>query len=70
MYPHLTDQLVSQHQTDMRIDARQAHRAGRAQRNPAFLAGKRPYGRHPVRRRAGYALVSLGLRLAYAAGED
>ena len=60
MYPHLTDQIVSQHQNDMRTDARRAHRFTRIQRNH----------RHPVRRRAGYALVSLGLRLAYAAGED
>jgi hypothetical protein len=60
MYPHLTDQIISQHQTDMRTDARRAHRAGLTQRNH----------RHAVRRRAGYALVTLGLRLAYAAGED
>ena len=65
MNPNLTDQIVSQHVTDMRADARRAHRPGLAQRNPASVAG-----RHPVRRRAGYALVSLGLRLAYAAGED
>jgi hypothetical protein len=70
VYPHLTDRLVSQHQNDMRTDARRAQRPGLTQRNSAFLAGKTPYGRHPVRRRAGYALVSLGLRLAYAAGED
>ncbi|HEX4063082.1 MAG TPA: hypothetical protein VHY58_18850 [Streptosporangiaceae bacterium] len=60
MYPHLTDQLVSQHQTDVRTDARHTHRFVRSPRNH----------RNPVRRRAGYALVSLGLRLAYAAGED
>jgi hypothetical protein len=70
MNPNLTDQIVSQHVTDLRTDARRTRRPGVTQRNPAFLAGRMPHGRHPVRRRAGYALVSLGLRLAYAAGED
>jgi hypothetical protein len=56
MYPHLTDQIITRHQTDMRTDARRAHRDNRQHR-------------HPVRRRAGYALVTIGLRLVYTADE-
>jgi hypothetical protein len=60
MYPHLTDQVVSQHQTDIATQARQSHRPSQVHQRHE----------HPIRRRAGYALVSLGLRLAYTAGQD
>jgi hypothetical protein len=56
MYPHLTDQIVTQHQADLRTDARRSHRGGIQHR-------------YAIRRRAGYALVSIGLRLAYTADE-
>lgn len=36
----------------------------------ASLRADRHRRSHPVRRRAGYALISIGLRLAYAAGDD
>jgi hypothetical protein len=60
MYPHLTDQVIDQHQAEVRTLARQAHRASQVHQRHE----------HPIRRRAGYALVSLGLRLATTAGED
>jgi hypothetical protein len=73
MNTHLTQQIATQRQTEMRQEAarraghRQARRAHRAHRmRQASQAGHS----HPVRRRAGYALISIGLRLAYAAGED
>lgn len=80
MYPYsvyLTEQIAAHRQTDMRKSAdrraaaHQARRAGLA--GPSRRASFRP-GRsrrsHPMRRRAGYALISIGLRLAYAAGDD
>ncbi len=73
MYPHQTEQMASQHQTEMREEAarRAGHRQARLahrvrQASPAATDGHS----HPVRRRAGYALISIGLRLAYAAGDN
>jgi hypothetical protein len=60
MYPHLSDRIVDQHQAEVRTVARQASRASQVHQRHE----------HPIRRRAGYALVSLGLRLVYTAGED
>ena len=70
MNTHLTEQIAAQRQTEMRDEA--AHRAGHRQARQAHrLRQASQAGRsHPVRRRAGYALISIGLRLAYAAGED
>ena len=73
MNTHLTQQIAIQRQTDMRQEAadragrRQARRAHRIRQASQATAQGRS---HPVRRRAGYALISIGLRLAYAAGED
>jgi hypothetical protein len=72
MNSYLTERIAAQRQSELRDAA--AHRAGHRQarqahksRRASFRPGKRS---HPVRRRAGYALISIGLRLAYAAGED
>jgi hypothetical protein len=70
MNTHLTEQIATQRQTDMRHEA--AHRAGHRQARQAHRVRQASTASHshPVRRRAGHALISLGLRLAYAAGED
>lgn len=71
-HPYQAEKMASQHGSDLRAlcarseYARQARRARRSGHAPAARQG----GRHIIRRRAGWALVSLGLRLAYAAGED
>jgi hypothetical protein len=70
-HPYQAEKLASQHRSDLRAVsaraeyARQARQARRSGHAPAHQGG-----RHLIRRRAGWALVSLGLRLAYAAGED
>jgi hypothetical protein len=65
MYTHLTEQLADQRRAELHA------RSGHAQPHPQGRAATaRRQHRHPIRRRAGYALVSLGLRLAYVAGED
>lgn len=70
MHPYLSEMIVRQQQADLRAQsagrghARNAARAGQARQ-----ARARRSRRHPIRRRAGWALVLLGLRLAYAAGE-
>jgi hypothetical protein len=79
MHPYLAEQIASQHETELRAlsadsnHAKQAQRARRAQRarqaRQALVRRGHPDPR-PIRRRAGWALVSMGLRLAYAAGED
>jgi hypothetical protein len=70
MNPHLTEQLVSQHETDLRTlrahegqaqQARQGRRVTRALEHNGH--------RHAMRRRAGWALVSLGMRVACTADE-
>ncbi|HEY3735128.1 MAG TPA: hypothetical protein VGL63_14550 [Streptosporangiaceae bacterium] len=68
MNPHMIEQMTSQHQDDLRTLRAQSdvpHRTQQAGQDTADQG-------HPgvIRRRAGWALVSLGLRLAYAAGED
>jgi len=56
------------HQTQAAPNA-QAGRQARAARQAGEVLATRAQ-RHRIRRRAGWALVALGLRLAYAAGED
>ena len=71
MNQYQAGKLASQHRADLlelaarHGDARQARAAGRA--GEVLVARAQ---RHRIRRRAGWALVGLGLRLAYAAGED
>ena len=69
MHPYLTQQIAAQRETELREHGasrhtRQVLRVRQA--SPASAPGRS----HRVRRRAGYALISIGLRLAYAAGED
>jgi hypothetical protein len=59
MHPYMAQQLVSQHQAGLRALAARASRTGQA-RQVAQHHGHR----HAIRRRAGWALVSLGMRLA------
>lgn len=70
MNSYLTERIAAQRQTELRDAA--THRAGHRQARQAHRVRQATeHGRsHPVRRRAGYALISIGLRLAYAAGED
>lgn len=74
MNPYQAEKIASQHRSELRAlsarcgHARQARQAQRAQRAGQALAHHG--SRHLIRRRAGWALISLGLRLAYAAGED
>jgi hypothetical protein len=69
--PYQAGKIASQHDSELRAlsarcgQARQAQRARRSGQAPAHRGH-----RHLIRRRAGWALISLGLRLAYAAGED
>jgi hypothetical protein len=71
MNPYLMEKMASEHDCELHMVStrsrpdRQASQA-RMSRRAAAHAGHP----HLVRRRAGWALVSLGLRLAYAAGED
>ena len=67
MYPYLTERMAAQRLAELREQAaghRQAHQAHRVRQLSQHQRS------HPVRRRAGYALISIGLRLAYAAGEE
>ena len=71
MNPYQAEKMTRQHGNELRtLAARSGHsrQAHRARRPGQALA--HPGHRHRMRRRAGWALVSLGLRLAYAAGED
>jgi len=73
MNTHLTQQIATQRQTDMRQEAadRAGHRQARRAHRMRQASQAAAHGHnHPVRRRAGYALISIGLRLAYAAGDD
>jgi hypothetical protein len=69
MNPHLTQQLVSQHEAGQRRLAASSGHSSKAEqaRHAPGRQGRRP---HPVRRQAGWALISLGIRLAYTAGEE
>jgi hypothetical protein len=79
MYTHQIEQLADQRQAELHRQTAPhgqasptwpGHQPGQAR----WLLGRQAIGhpqhRHPIRRRAGYALVSLGLRMAYVAGED
>ena len=73
MYTHLNEQIATQRQTEMRDQAarRAGHRQARQARRMRAASTATAHGHsHPVRRRAGYALISIGLRLAYAAGDE
>ncbi len=54
MHPHLLEQVAAQHTAELRATSAAAVRASRARRGR----------RHPIRRRTGWALVSVGLWLA------
>lgn len=69
MNPHLTQQLASQHEADLRRLARHSGHTSPARQARQTLS-HRSRQSHPVRRRAGWALISLGMRLAYTAGEE
>lgn len=70
MHPYLSEMIVRQHQADLRaLAAGRGHARNAAYARQARQAPARRGHRHPIRRQAGWALVSLGLRLAYAAGE-
>ncbi len=75
MNPYQAEKMASQHGSELRAlsarsgharQARQARQAQRARRAGQPLAHHS--SRHLIRRRAGWVLISLGLRLAYAAG--
>ena len=83
MNQYQAGKLASQHGSELRTraahhgDIRQARAARRAlagrRARPARQAGEvlaSRAQRHRIRRRTGWALIALGLRLAYAAGED
>jgi hypothetical protein len=62
--------IVRQRQEDVRALAAGLGHARNAAHARQPRRARAPRGRrHLIRRRAGWALVSLGLRLAYAAGE-
>jgi hypothetical protein len=60
MHPHQLGSLATQHIAELHEGATARHRADRA-------AAVRP--RVPVRRRAGWALVHVGLRLAASSAD-
>jgi hypothetical protein len=69
--PYLMEKMASEHDADLRTlcaRSRPDRRVSLARqaRQAAAQAGHP----HLLRRRAGWALVTLGLRLAYAAGEE
>lgn len=65
MTPYMTEKLASQQAEEVRTRCAQSVRARRARQ-----AMEHPGHPRVIRRRAGWALIALGLRLAYAAGED
>lgn len=67
MYTHLTEQLADQHQAELHAQSPKSSHASPAHHTSRTRLAPRRH-RHPIRRRTGYALVALGLRLA--AGED
>jgi hypothetical protein len=71
VHPYLSEKTVRQHQADLRaLAAGRGHPGNAAYAAQARQARGHQGHQHMIRRRAGWALVSLGLRLAYAAGED
>ena len=71
MHPYLSEKIIRQQQADLRaLAAGRGHPGNAAYAVQARQARGHQGRRHMIRRRAGWALVSLGLRLAYAAGED
>lgn len=70
MHPYLSEMIVRQRQADVRaLAAGRGHARNAAHARQARQSRAPRSRRHVIRRRAGWALVSLGLRLAYAAGE-
>jgi len=67
MYTHLTEQLAGQRQAELQAELQARPPASR--HSDRIRRAPRQH-RHPIRRRTGYALVSIGLRLVYLAGED
>jgi hypothetical protein len=71
MNPYLMEKMASEHEADLHAQSthsRLDRRASQARRcRQAAVHAGHP---HLMRRRAGWALVSLGLRMAYAAGEE
>jgi hypothetical protein len=71
VHPYLSEKLAQQRHADLCARAARSRRASQARyARRARQARARGGHRHLIRRRAGWALVSLGLRLAYVAGED
>jgi hypothetical protein len=71
LHPYQAEKLASQHRSDLyAVSERCEHARVSRQARQSGHATAGQGGRHVIRRRAGWALVSLGLRLAYAAGED
>ncbi|HEY2577686.1 MAG TPA: hypothetical protein VGI74_15375 [Streptosporangiaceae bacterium] len=79
MNPYVTQQLVSQHIDGLRklaanggqsSLARQARHAPGRQAPGRHAPGRQGHRPRSVRRQAGWALISLGMRLAYTAGEE
>ena len=70
MYPYLTQRIAAQRETELREQAAASRHARQVLRVRQASPASAPGRSHPMRRRAGYALISIGLRLAYAAGED
>ena len=71
MNSYQAEKMARQHGDELRaLSARSGHaRQAQRHRRPGEAL---PYDGYPyrIRRAAGWALVSLGLRLAYAAGDD
>jgi hypothetical protein len=66
--PYQAEKLISQHDAELR---KLCEHEGRIRQARQARQAHAQQGRSRViRRRAGWALVSLGLRLAYRAGED
>lgn len=75
MHPQIMQQIARQRQAEQRALSARADRvwqARQAQRANEPGPGHDPAAhRRPLRQRAGWALIALGLRLAYSpAGED
>jgi hypothetical protein len=74
MYSHQIEQIASQQQAELEARTLRSAQAGWVrpvhQVHQSGRAAAPRSRRHPIRRRAGYALVSVGLRLATISGED
>lgn len=74
MHPHMNEQLASEHTRELRTQAQRSRLSAQAQHSsqcsacaqaqPAGLRRMRAAQRGTVRRRAGWTLVEIGLRLA------